>query len=157
MNQFTMNAWREILKRIFEGFETRDDFSPSWMTNPITGRRLKLDRYYPELGIAIRFVGLQGRQNYRLSEEEEQAQEVREDMRDWLCRQQGVTLISVDVNEPEPARVMARLRTALSRAARLLAQSNVEGHLKQDLAPRIAQAQRRCDHIASQLRHSESQ
>ncbi len=34
---------------------------------------------------------------------------------------------------------------AIDYAARLLAQSNVEGHLKQDLAPRIVQAQRRCE------------
>ena len=33
------NAWREILERVFEGFEYRENVSPAWMTNPYTGEK----------------------------------------------------------------------------------------------------------------------
>ena len=64
---FAMNAWREILARIFEDLPNQDNVSPDWLINPATKRRLKLDKYYPDIGIAFRFVGLtakgQGRQS----------------------------------------------------------------------------------------------
>ena len=53
-----MNAWREILARIFDGFKAQDNVSPEWLINPATRRRLKLDRLYPDAGVAIRFAGL---------------------------------------------------------------------------------------------------
>jgi len=145
-------AWREILERIFEGFSVSESISPAWLVNPQTGRRLKLDRYYPELGIAFRFVGLQGRQNYRPSEEETQAEADRNIMREYLCRQQGVTLVPLDVSETDVARLVGRIRSALGHTARLLAQSDVEAGMKRDLAPRIVRAQRRCDEVLRQMR-----
>ena len=53
-----MNAWREILARTFDGFFEQDNVSPEWLINPATKRRLKLDKFYPEAGLAIRFIGL---------------------------------------------------------------------------------------------------
>ena len=40
-----ISAWREILARIFTGFDEQDNVSPAWLVNPATNRRLKLDRY----------------------------------------------------------------------------------------------------------------
>ena len=156
MNASTTVAWREILERVFEGFEAHDNVAPSWMTNPRTGRRLKLDRYFPELGIAIRFVGLQGRQGHRPSDEEAEDEADRNIMRDWLCRQQGVTLVQIDPDAPDPRQIVARLRSALSRTARLLAQSaDVPPATKAALAPRIVRAQRACEQIMARLRRPE--
>jgi len=58
-------AWREIVLRIFEGFDTQRDVSPSWLTNPETGRPLKLNYLLPEVGIALRLEGLRGREQRR--------------------------------------------------------------------------------------------
>jgi len=156
-NGFAMSAWREILARIFEGFQVRDDFSPAWLVNPNTGRRLKLDRYYPELGIALRFVGLQGQQNYRLSDEEVQQETDRNAMRDYLCRQQGVTLVQMDPDDGEPWLAIGRLRSALNHTSRLLAQSSeVTADYKRALSPRILRAQRQCDEIQKRVRAPEA-
>jgi hypothetical protein len=152
VNGVTTSAWREILERIFDGFEGKDNVSPPWLVNPNTGRRLKLDRYYPELGIAFRFIGLQGKQNYRLSDEELQEEKDRNNIRDFLCRQQGVTLIQLDSDENEPWRLLSRIRSAIGRTARVLAQSDVAPETKVDLAPRVLRAQRRCDEVLAQVR-----
>jgi hypothetical protein len=153
VNGFAIGAWREILARVFEGFQARDEYSPDWLINPKTGRRLKLDRYYAELGIAFRFVGLKGQQNYRLSDEEAQQETDRNAARDELCRQQGVALVQIDPDDPEPWLIVGRIRSALSRTARHLAQSaTVDGRLKRDLAQRLARAQKTCDEIQAQVR-----
>ena len=54
------NAWREILTRIFDGLEVKLNFSPEWLVNPATNRRLKLDMLCPQVGLAVRLEGLQG-------------------------------------------------------------------------------------------------
>jgi hypothetical protein len=55
-----VNAWREILARIFADFAAEQNLSPEWLINPETKRPLKLDLVYPEIGLAIRFAGLRG-------------------------------------------------------------------------------------------------
>ena len=152
MTYSTANAWREIMERIFEGFEYRENVSPAWLINPYTGRQLKLDRYYPDLGIAFRFVGLTGPGNRRISEGEAEQEAERNRVRDWLCRRQGVSLIPLDVNEPEPWRIVSRIRSALARTSRLLAQSEVDLSLKRSLAPRLVEARRVCEEILRQVR-----
>ena len=155
MTWSSANAWREILERIFDGFEFRENLSPTWMVNPFTGRRLKLDRYYPDLGVAFRFVGMSGPANRRVSDKELQQEADRNNIREWLCRQQSVTLVQLDVNEPQPWRLVSRIRSALSRTSRLLAQSDVEMDMKRELSPRIARARQICDAIYSQVRNDE--
>jgi hypothetical protein len=149
------SAWREILERVFEGFEYRENVSPAWMTNPYTGRRLKLDRYYPDLGIAFRLVGMTGRQNRQISDQEIEQERERNHIRDRLCRQKGVTLVQLDVNETEPWRLVDRIRSALNRTSRLLAQSGVDLRMKRDLAPRLARASQVCESIRSQVRQED--
>ena len=65
MTQLTWMAWQEILAQVFEGFEVESDVAPEWLTNPATGRRLKLDHLYSEVGLAVRFVGGQPRSRRR--------------------------------------------------------------------------------------------
>ena len=55
-----INGWREVLARIFDGFETEYGVTPEWLINPETNRRLKLDCLFPDIGVAVRFVGLVG-------------------------------------------------------------------------------------------------
>ena len=54
-----INGWREVLARIFDGFETEYGVTPEWLVNPDTNRRLKLDCLFPDVGVAVRFVGLE--------------------------------------------------------------------------------------------------
>ncbi|MGQ9517173.1 MAG: hypothetical protein ACUVT1_07890 [Anaerolineae bacterium] len=151
MKWSAFSAWLEIIARVFEGFDVREDFAPAWMQNPYTGRRLKLDRYYPELGIAVRFVGGMRTQSRRISDEEAEGEENRDAVREWLCRRQGVTLVRIDPEHPDPRQQVGYLRAALSRTSRVLAQSDMPLEYKQKLAPRIAEARRRCDDIARRL------
>ncbi len=76
MTWINVNAWREILSRVFDGFAVQYEVTPEWLVNPGTNRRLKLDLLYPEIGVAIRFMGLQGtgrHQRPSLEEEEQQS------------------------------------------------------------------------------------
>ena len=91
-----MNAWREILARIFEGFTEQDNVSPAWLINPATKRRLKLDKYFPEATIAIRFIGLTAKGQGRQSDWEVQETEQRDQTRVELCRINGVQLVLID-------------------------------------------------------------
>jgi hypothetical protein len=111
------NAWREILARTFEDVETRINVSPEWLLNPVTNRRLKLDLLYPEIGVAIRFEGLQGKQRRRRpSLEEEVQQQTRDEARAEVCRNYGIELVVIDLTDNEPKRTFLNLDLALSRA-----------------------------------------
>ena len=87
---FAISAWREILARIFTGFDEQDNVSPAWLVNPATNRRLKLDILYPQVGIAVRFVGLTAKGQGRQSDWEALEVEQRDQTRSELCRQNGV-------------------------------------------------------------------
>ncbi len=146
------NAWREILERIFEGFQGQENVTPEWLVNPETGRRLKLDRYYPEAGVAFRFVGSTGKRKTPVSEQELAEEAHRDAIRESLCRQAGVHLITIDLYEGEPRKVMEEIRTALSRSARLLAQGDRPQRVKADLTQRLARARQACDRLAPRVR-----
>jgi hypothetical protein len=146
-------AWQEILAQVFEGFEVESDIAPEWLTNPATGRRLKLDRLFPEVELAVRFVGGQPRsRRRRASDWEVLEEEQREQTRAVLCQQVGVTLLLVDPNDPEQGRVLGRLCTALGGASRRLAQGDRPKRVKGRLMPLLAQARRRCIAIRGRVR-----
>ena len=71
-----VNGWREVLARIFEGFGAELNVSPEWLVNPDTNRKLKLDYLYGDINVAIRFVGLEGREQKRRKSDQEAEQEV---------------------------------------------------------------------------------
>jgi hypothetical protein len=147
-----VNGWREVLARVFEGFDAELNVSPEWLINPDTNRKLKLDYNYCDVNLAIRFVGLEGReQKRRKSDQEvEQAQE-REDARETVCREHGVVLVSVDVDD-DPLNTLRRLELALSRATAQLAQNSEVPHArKQALMPLLSQARRRTGEFTTKL------
>ena len=63
-----MMGWNEILARIFDGFTEQRNVSPPWLVNPATRRRLKLDLLFPDIGVAIRFAGIQAKGSRRKSD-----------------------------------------------------------------------------------------
>jgi hypothetical protein len=153
LKQLNWVAWQEILAQVFDGFEIEKDISPEWLTNPTTGRRLKLDRLYPEVGLAVRFVG--GRatgQRRRSSDQEVEQEQERDRIRDSLCTQVGLTLLSVDADDPEPWGVLGRVCVALGGASRRLAMSDRPSRVKVRLMPQLAAARERCHDVRGRLR-----
>jgi hypothetical protein len=132
-------AWREILARIFAGFTEQENVSPDWLVNPATRRRLKLDKYYLEAGVAVRFVGLTAKGQGRMSDWEVLETEQRDQTRVELCRLHGVQLALIDPEE-EPTKQLDGLLRVLARASRTLAQSDQPTAHKQRWMPALNRA-----------------
>src|SRR5689334_8927481 len=116
-------GWREALARILAGFTAQDNVSPPWLVNPNTSRRLKLDIFYPEIGVAVRFVGLLPKGQRRQSDEEVEADETRNDVRAVVCRANNVSLVSIDPDSDEVQDGLNSIRSALAGASRRIAQT----------------------------------
>jgi len=93
----------DILDLIYPDEYHKDRNRYKWLTNPNTKRRLELDRYYPNLKLAFEY---NGKQHYVpilffAGGDEEQAsykwqrQQERDQIKRNLCRQYGVTLITI--------------------------------------------------------------
>ncbi len=146
-----VNGWREVLARIFDGFETEYGVSPEWLVNPDTNRRLKLDCLFPDVGVAVRFIGLEGSTKRRKSDEEVLAEGEREHSRADVCRAHGVVLISIDP-DGEPRVALRSLEMGLARAAAQLAQNTAVPHaIKQKLMPQLSLARRRAGEFTAKL------
>ncbi|MBK8046422.1 MAG: hypothetical protein IPK16_04380 [Anaerolineales bacterium] len=141
-----MSAWREILARIFTGFTEQDNVSPDWLVNPATNRKLKLDKYYPDAAVAIRFIGLTAKGQGRMSDWEVMETEQRDQTRAELCRQNGVQLVTVDPAE-DIIKQLDGLLSALARASRLLAQSKKPDKIKTQWMPALASARDRAEKL----------
>jgi hypothetical protein len=152
MNSFylAISAWREILARIFSGFAEQDNVSPGWLVNPATRRKLKLDKYYPEAGIAVRFIGLTAKGQGRQSDWEVMETEQRDQTRAELCSQNGVQLATVDPNE-DLVKQLDGLLSILARASRTLAQSDRPAADKTRWMPALAGARDRAEKLRSAI------
>ena len=125
------NGWREIFARIFENIETQFNVSPEWLVNPATNRRLKLDMLYPDVGVAVRLEGLQGKQQKRrLSQEEEAQHRTRSDARVEVSKAHGVQLIVVNVATGKPQTVFQQIDAALSYAGKNVEDNDLLQQLK---------------------------
>lgn len=148
-----INAWREILARVLDGFAVEYEVSPDWLVNPETKRRLKLDLLYAQIGVAIRFQGLQGpSRRQRPSLEEEHQQQVRDAARADVCEAHGISLVVIDVVTGQPKAVLRELSMALSNASRRLSRSDHPGAEKALLMERVSRARSRLDAIARRVR-----
>lgn len=147
-----VNGWREVLARIFDGFIVEYGLTPEWLVNPETNRRLKLDCFYPQIGVAVRFVGLEGTaRKQRKSDEEVLAEEAREQARAAVCRAHGVVLISIDP-DGEPRAALRQIEMGLARAASQMALNSAVPHAeKQKLMPMLSQARRRAGEFVTRL------
>lgn len=146
----TISAWREILARTFAGFTEQDNVSPDWLVNPATRRKLKLDKYYPEAAIAVRFIGLTAKGQGRQSDWEVMETEQRDQTRAELCRQNGVQLTTIDPNE-DLVKQLDGLLSILARASRSLAQSSRPDAYKMKWMPALADARDRAEKVRSAI------
>ncbi len=150
MTKINLSAWREILARIFDGFDTQFNVTPDWLINPDTNRRLKLDLLYPDIGLAVRFEGLRaGKQRRRPSLDEELQEKQRAYARETVCREHGVSLAQLNLSTTEPREIFIALEDAMSRATRMLAKDE-----SRPLAEKTVLLEKlsRARTIASQLR-----
>lgn len=148
----SMNAWREVLARVFDGLEMQPNVSPEWLINPATRRRLKLDYLYPSVGVAVRLTGLTAKGQRRRSDWELLEDQQRDQTRAELCRLNGIQLAVLDPFD-EPAKQMDGLLRVLSRATRLTAQTGRASKKKQAAMDALAGATA----TANQLRVSLAQ
>lgn len=149
-----LHAWRELLARIFDGFDIQENATPPWLINPSTSRQLKIDLLWPQAATAIRFTGFTGQRKRRLSDEEVAQTEGREDIRTQLCRAQGITLVTISTYSDTPRSSLKEIASALGRASRGLAQSGRPGNEKAEQMPRLAAARRRCENLLARVRQS---
>lgn len=147
----SINAWREILARIYEDIPCQDNVSPEWLVNPATRRRLKLDKYYPDIGIAIRFVGITAKGQGRQSDWEAQETEQRDETREELCRANGVQLVLVDPDDGDPLKPLDALIRAQARASGQLTGSARSAADKQRWMPKLGAARQRAEELRARI------
>ncbi|MEX1019330.1 MAG: hypothetical protein WDZ49_06705 [Litorilinea sp.] len=151
-----LSAWREILARIFEGFQRQDNASPPWLVNPATKRRLKLDMYYPEIGFAVRFIGLTAKGQGRQSDWEVLEEEQRDQTRAELCRQNQVQLLLIEPLE-DPIKLMDTLARLLLRSFRAMDQRDLPEADRQRGLRRIDAARSRAGELRSLINREPEQ
>lgn len=139
----SMNAWREFLARVFEGIPGQDNASPEWLVNPATRRRLKLDKYYPDVGLAFRFVGLTAKGQGRQSDWEVMETEQRDETREEVCRRNGVHLLLIDPEDADVVKQVDAIIRGISHASRGVAQSGRAPGQKGKWMPALAGARER--------------
>jgi hypothetical protein len=152
----TLSGWRELLARIFKDFRQQENVSPAWLINPATRRRLKLDLYYPEAGVAVRFIGLTAKGQGRRSDWDIQEEEQRDQTRVELCRQHDVQLFLVDPME-EPLKLMDHLLRQLSSASRILATGKRSDADKGKYMPALSAAREQATALRSLLARNPDQ
>ncbi len=145
-----INAWREILARVFDGFDLQPNVSPAWLVNPATRRRLKLDCYYPDAGFAVRFVGITAKGQRRQSDWDVEEEQQRDQTRAELCRLNDVQLLLIDPAE-EPEKLLDGMLRLLSRASRTLAQSDKDERYKARWMPQLSAARERLSQMRSRI------
>jgi len=144
----TASAWLEIIEQILGEFHAVDNATPDWLVDADTGRRLKVDKLYPELGMAIRFKGsISAPQSAALDEIDLMDAIARDEIRARLCHQAGIALVVINADSDAPDKPLADMHIALSAAARRIAQRRVAQEAKLSLLPRIASARAACQQL----------
>jgi hypothetical protein len=152
MQANAVNGWREVLARVFAGLDAEYGLTPEWLVNPDTHRRLKLDYFFHDIALAVRFIGLEGAERRQPKSDDEVASEARrEQARAAACSEHGVVLVSIDP-DAEPRAGLRGLESGLARASAQLAQSPIPHERKQALMPRLSEARRRAGEFTLRLK-----
>lgn len=145
-----INAWREILARVFQECSVEYNVSPNWLVNPATKRKLKLDYLYPEINIAVRITGLTAKGQGRRSDLDLQEDAQRDQTRIELCRLNGVQLMVVDPFD-DPVKQIDALLRVISRASRLLAEADESKKRKQQGMDALGKAHQQATDLRGRL------
>jgi hypothetical protein len=94
---------RQILDLLYPNCSHEDWARPPWLLNPKTGKRLEIDRFYPELNMAIEYNGefhykpvLLG-SGHTIEEEEQRLREQqnRDSSKSRICKERGIQLVVI--------------------------------------------------------------
>jgi peptide/nickel transport system permease protein len=138
----TASPWDKALDQVFAGFLSLKDVSPDWLIESGTGCRLRVDRLYPELGIAFSIACTASSNPGNPGGAASLTN---------LCRPAGITLIVIDAPGGLDSRTLREIHRALSAAARRVAQQQGAAEVKRDLLPRIGSAKVVCQQIVDEL------
>jgi hypothetical protein len=153
-NYLPLMGWNEILARVFDGFHIEKHASPPWLINPATRRKLKLDYLFPEIGVAVRFTGMKAKGQRRKSDWEALEDQSRDEIRQELCRMNGVDLALIFPLDPFPNEQIRRLQMILGASSRKLAKRpRFRG--KAALMERLNRARKQLDTISRQIKKPE--
>lgn len=156
-NYYAINAWREIFARVFHNLPCQYGNTPEWLVNPTTKRALKLDLFYPDLGVAARFEGMTVKGVGRLSDEEKEYQDQRDDTRAEICRAHGVELVRIDAKGEEAVPQLDALISAINRAGRVIQQSERSNAEKSKLMAAVGEARTRAGDLRAAIARNEAQ
>jgi hypothetical protein len=93
---------RAIVEKIFH--KPFPSVRPNWLNNPKTGRNLELDMFNEQLKLAFEYNGAQHVQYtpyYHNSREDFDKQVERDKLKNHICKQNGITLISIPHTIPK--------------------------------------------------------
>lgn len=86
---------QEYLSLLVDSDQFTDNARPGFLISPLTGERLELDRYYPP-DVAFEFHGAQhDRATARFSQEEADAQHLRDLIKAGICLYRGIHLVII--------------------------------------------------------------
>jgi len=104
---------KAYLDEMLPGLTPLDNIRPEWLINRRTGKRLELDRYYPEIQAAFEF---HGDQHFRSVESFEGSVKYRvflDELKARLCREEGIKLVRVVASDLKYTRMKYKLKYSL--------------------------------------------
>jgi peptide/nickel transport system permease protein len=141
--------WPQLIDRVFAGFDAIDGATPYWLEVPETGARLMVDRLYPQLGIALWFEGPAPHASFQKraagrqpGPHQEEAAYV--DLLSRICRDEGFSLVTIDIRGEVSEGKLKEIEAALSSSARRAAQGDGGPEARTKLISRIAAAKVAC-------------
>lgn len=106
---------QELLTALVECDDFDDNVTPGYLVNPYNGEELQLDRHYIKRRIAFEFQGPQhfGPTNKYPDPEKALKQQVRDHIKEAMCRRNGIHLVTVVADELSVEAMTAKVRGLL--------------------------------------------
>lgn len=110
-----------VLDLIIHDRNCRDNSRNQWLVHPDTGRRLELDRWYPDANIAFEFQGPQhfGPDGHFITTEAEyMARAERDQLKRDICKRHSVELIEITADDLDFTLIKNKVKAANGRHGR---------------------------------------
>jgi peptide/nickel transport system permease protein len=138
----------EAVEWILGAFLAVEGATADWLVAPVTGRRHRVDKLYPELGLVVSFH----RNGAMAADEKASPQEELAE----LCRRAGIALVVVNAAGRIGSQTLDEICAALSVAARRVAQQRGAGQAKLETLPRISAARAKCQDLRLAAQQTEA-
>ena len=112
MKKVRINYREQVCREIFEIFfgKTFESSRPEWLINPLTGYRLELDGFCPQLKLAFEY---NGRIHYDKKHPNYEKTRKRDKIKRQVCKKNGITIITINAFKLEKKKSSAdnKIRT----------------------------------------------